>query len=130
MTVLKKITLTIILVICCMQGNGQSELQGLWYSSDSIRIYTIYQNSENKSYEGTITSTKKTDEQKGRLILFDLVYNEQKDRYTGFMRALNSELITRVTLKKNETESCLELKLSRGFFFPVRLRWYKCTQTP
>jgi hypothetical protein len=126
MNLAKKIFITILLLKSYLQGTGQNELEGKWYSSDSTRIYSIYQNSENKTYEATIISTKNTNEQLGKIILINVLHNEEKDVYIGYMRALNSELTTKVTLKKYEHEPCLELKLSRGFFFPVRIRWCRC----
>src|SRR5665213_1320507 len=59
----------------------EDNISGLWYSSDSSRIYKVYQTSY--GYEANLYSSKRPGDEKGMMVLKEVKFNPGKDGYMG-----------------------------------------------
>ncbi len=118
--------LMIILVFAVLQNSVQAQkLNGLWYSSDSSRVYEIKQTAGNK-YSAIIQSSIRKEDKVGYEVIKDLEYNARKKRYEGFIYAVADGVATYVKVRfdKSNTNK-LTLKLSRMFVFDVSIDWIR-----
>jgi len=121
---MKKI-ITIILCIVLQKSLPAQNLHGLWYSSDSTRVYEIKQAANNKYSAVIRSSTRKTDSI-GYIVLKDLEYNVRKKRYEGFIYAVadGEAAFVKIRFNKKDTNRLI-LKLSRMFVFDVSIDWVR-----
>jgi hypothetical protein len=101
------------------------KLTGLWFSSDSTRVYEIKESTANK-YTAVIKSSARKTDQAGYVVIDDLTYNNRKKRFEGFMFAVEdgSAVFVKIKFSRNDI-NVLNLKLSRAFIFDVSINWKK-----
>lgn len=101
------------------------KLEGLWYSSDSSRIYEMRKTAGNKYYAVIKSSTRKTDTV-GYNVIRELEYNKRRKRYEGVIYAVKDgdKAFVKIKFSKTGTNKIV-LKLSRMFLFDVSLNWIK-----
>lgn len=106
---------------------AQDSIKGLWYSSDSTRVYKIYDNE--KGLQAILVSSKRKNDKMGALVLDELQYNCKKRKFFGFIYGINDNDYRPqfAKLKLSNNGNVLKLKLPRMFLFPVNLYWIKCT---
>ncbi len=106
---------------------AQDSIKGLWYSSDSTRVYKIYESE--KGLQAILVSSKRKNDKTGALVLNELQYNCKKKIFMGFIYAINDNDYRPqfAKLKLSNNGKILKLKLPRMFLFPVNLYWVKCT---
>lgn len=100
------------------------QVTGLWYNTDSSRIYEIKQ-SGNNQYQAVIKNTSRKTDSAGFCIIKDLYYNAHKKRFEGIMFAAADKQPCFV--KINVSGNQLLLKLNRMFLFDAVLRWNRAT---
>lgn len=120
---MKIIYLLSFLLLTCFYSYAQTTLVGRWYSADSSRIYKIYV--KEKGYEAILEESKRKNDKVGELVLENLVYNKNKKRYKGFIRAVNDGMTVQVKIWVVDDGKSLKLKIKRMMIFPVHLRWRK-----
>ena len=119
----KLITLTGCLLL--LQNLFAQKIAGLWYSSDSTRVYEIKQTAANKYMAVIQSSTRKTD-QAGYVVIKELIYNTRKKRFEGIIYAVadGSPAFVKIKFSKKNINK-INLKLSRAFIFDVTIDWIK-----
>jgi len=101
------------------------KIAGLWYSSDSSRVYEIKQTAVNKYVAVIRSSTRKTDSA-GYVVIKELLYNNRKKRYEGIIYAVADGAPAFVKIKFSKKDiNKIRLKLSRAFVFDVLIDWIK-----
>ena len=103
-------------------AQGSNDISGLWYSSDSSRIYKIY--ATNGGYAATLFSSRHAGEQAGKSVLQDIVFVPKKNDFDGYIFATDGNVDTRARLTLLEN-GVLKIKLPRLVFFPVYMKWYR-----
>lgn len=121
-SIMKKI---VLIIACFLSVNRLSaqKIDGLWYSSDSTRVYEIKKSSENK-YTAVIKSSTRQSDSAGYIVIKDLEYNSRRRRYEGIIYSVKDGNATFVKIKFLDTNK-LSLKLSRMFVFDVLLKWIR-----
>lgn len=121
-SIMKKI---VLIIACFLSVNRLSaqKIDGLWYSSDSTRVYEIKKSSENK-YTAVIKSSTRQADSAGYVVIKDLEYNSRRRRYEGIIYSVKDGDATFVKIKFLDTNK-LSLKLSRMFVFDVVLKWIR-----
>lgn len=112
---------------CFLLANSSyaQKIDGLWYSSDSTRVYEIKKTAGDKYTAVIKTSTRKTDKP-GYTVIKDLAYNTRKKRYEGIIYAMSDGDATFVKIKFDKTNNNkIMLKLSRMFVFDVSINWIR-----
>ena len=99
------------------------DISGLWYSSDSSRVYNVYQTSY--GYNANVYSTKRPGDEKGKIVLQGVKYYPEKDNYKGLIFSSDGTQSTGAKIKVDENKKLLLLKLPRLLFFPVYIKWYR-----
>lgn len=113
--------LTFILAVCILQHTAKAQqVTGLWYNTDSSRIYEIKQ-SGNEQYEAVIKNSSRKTDSTGFCIIRHLHYNAHKKRFEGMMYAASG--IQPCFVKISVAENRLVLKLSRMLLFDAVLTW-------
>lgn len=117
----------IVLIICFISVNSLTaqKLEGLWYSSDSSRVYEISKTGENKYTVVIKSSTRKADSP-GFVVIKELEYNSRRKRFEGMICAVEdgAETFVKIRFSKFDTNK-LALKLSRMFVFDVSIKWLR-----
>ena len=121
-SIMKKI---VLIIACFLSVNRLSaqKIDGLWYSSDSTRVYEIKKSSENK-YTAVIKSSTRQSDSAGYIVIKDLEYNSRRRRYEGIIYSVKDGDATFVKIKFSGTDK-LSLKLSRMFVFDVLIKWIR-----
>jgi Uncharacterized protein conserved in bacteria (DUF2147) len=119
---MKKIIILIISFISVNRLAAQ-KIDGLWYSSDSTRLYEIKKTTENK-YIAVIKSSTREKDSTGYVVIKDLQYNSRRKRYEGVIYAVKDGDATFVKIKFTNTNKII-LKLSRMFIFDVSIDWIR-----
>jgi len=121
-SIMKKI---VLIIACFLSVNRLSaqKIDGLWYSSDSTRVYEIKKSSENK-YTAVIKSSTRQSDSAGYIVIKDLEYNSRRRRYEGIIYSVKDGDATFVKIKFLDTNK-LSLKLSRMFVFDVLIKWIR-----
>jgi hypothetical protein len=101
----------------------EDNISGLWYSSDSSRIYKVYQTSY--GYDANVYSTKRPGDEKGMTVLKEVKFYPGKDDYEGLIYSSDGLQSTGTKIKVEENKKLLLLKLPRLLFFPVYIKWYR-----
>ncbi len=113
--------LTFILAVCILQHIAKAQqVTGLWYNTDSSRIYEIKQ-SCNEQYEAVIKNSSRKTDSAGFCVIKYLHYNNRKKRFEGIMYAAADKqpCFVKITAANNR----LILKLSRMYVFDAVLTW-------
>ncbi|MGN6531244.1 MAG: hypothetical protein ACTHK0_05785 [Ginsengibacter sp.] len=63
--------------------NRQDSVSGLWYSFNSSHIYQVYH--AVNGYQADVYSSKKSGDEKGRIVLNDVIYYPEKQDYEGYI---------------------------------------------
>ena len=115
----------IILIISFISVNTlvAQKIDGLWYSSDSTRIYEIKKITGNK-YTAIIKSSTRKSDSPGYVVIKDLEYNSRHKRYEGVIYAAEDGEATFVKIKFTNTNKII-LKLSRMFILDVSINWLR-----
>jgi hypothetical protein len=120
-----KTILGLILFLLCLNAAHAQKITGLWYSSDSTRVYEIRENSEG-SLEAVIKSSIRDKDSPGYVVIKNLEYNSRRKRYEGVIYAVSDDMSTRVKIKfEKMNEKKILLKLSRMFFLDVNIIWLR-----
>jgi len=116
-----------ILFTCFLLSNSlhAQKLNGLWYSSDSTRVYEIKQTAENK-YIAVIRSSSRKKDSLGYIVIKDLEYNTRRKRYEGVIYAVEDgePVFVKIKFSKTNTNK-INLKLSRMLVFDVSINWVR-----
>ena len=121
---MRKVLLALILFACTEEIYAQ-KIEGLWYSSDSTRVYEIREVATNKYTAFIKSSTRKTDSV-GYTVIKDLEYNARKKRYEDFIYAMQDGEPAFAKIKFNKSDANkISLKLSRMFVFDVSIDWIR-----
>lgn len=107
--------------LCCF---SQHAIKGLWYSTDSSRVYQIHNTC--KGLEATLYSSKRITDKIGVVVLTNVTFRAKKKRYEGIMYAISDNSPARARLKISDDGKVLLLKLPRLVIFPVYLKWIRC----
>lgn len=115
----------LILITCFISVNRSvaQKIDGLWYSSDSTRVYEITKTTGNKYTAVIKTSTRKKDSP-GYIVIKDLEYNSRRKRYEGIMYAVGDGDATFVKIRFRDANKIV-LKLSRMFVLDVSINWIR-----
>ena len=116
-----KKTIALLFLFITVKIQAQ-QITGLWYSSDSSRIYEIIERSSN-TYEAVVTASKKANDSIGFSAIKELHYNKRKKRYEGFMYSITNNKPCYVKINLRNTQ--LVLKLNQLFLFDTSLKWNK-----
>lgn len=102
------------------QPAAAQQITGLWYNTDSSRIYEIRPANPGQ-YEAIIKKSVRKTDSSGFTVIKNLHFNNRKKRYEGIMHAAGSQdaCVVRITASQNK----LTLKLSRMYVFNVTIRW-------
>lgn len=120
-----KQTLIIFAFFLLVKNLQSQNLNGLWYSSDSTRIYEIKQTDENK-YIAIIQSSTRKEDRVGFIVINHLEYNSRKKRYEGSIYSVSDKNPAFVKIKFSKTDKTqISLKLSRMYVFDVSINWVK-----
>ena len=116
-----KVLTFMLLTIFSIPGkiNAQT-LSGRWRSSDSTRIYHVYQ--KDAVMEAVLENSTRTTDKSGALVL-SLVEKKSSRRYRGIIHSVDGEMVTVATIKFKGND-ILKLRLRR-FLIPVKIKWYK-----
>ena len=121
---MRRITLFLFLFILSFSTQAQN-IEGLWHSSDSTRVYEIREVATNKFSAFIKSSTRKTDTV-GYTVIKDLAYNTRKKRYEGFIYAAQDGKPVFAKIRFNKADANkINLKLSRMFVFDVSIDWIR-----
>ncbi len=121
---MKKILLLIICFISTYRVAAQ-KIDGLWYSSDSSRVYEIKKTTGNK-YNAVIKSSTRKNDRPGYIVIKDLEYNARRKRYEGVIYAVENSEATFVKIRFTNTNKIV-LKLSRMFVFDLSINWIRAS---
>jgi hypothetical protein len=123
---MKKVIILLISIISVNSLAAQN-IDGLWYSSDSTRVYEIKKATGNKYTAVIKSSTRKTDTA-GYVVIKDLQYNSRRKRYEGIIYAVadGNATVVKIKFSKNITDKIV-LKLSRMFVFDLSINWIRVT---
>ena len=99
------------------------QFAGLWYSSDSTRIYKFQEESPGK-WNAIIQSSTRKNDSVGFKVIRELVYNKNKKRFEGYMYSVMDDQSAFIKISMDNPEK-IRLKLNRMFFFAVKINWYK-----
>lgn len=102
---------------------AQQTVTGLWYSSDSTRIYQVYQ--ENGEYKALLFASQRKNEQKGIPILCDVHLDSARQEYRGAIMAADDGLKRVVKIRLSHDGTQLKLRIPRFIIFPVTIIWYR-----
>lgn len=121
---MKKILL-LFLSILFIRGIQAQKLTGLWYSSDSSRVYEIKQVDAN-TLTATIRSSARKIDSVGYTVIKNLTYNNHKKRYEGVIYAVadGQPAFVKIRFDKHNTNKLI-LKLNRMFIFNVDIDWVR-----
>ncbi|GAB2818428.1 hypothetical protein [Ferruginibacter profundus] len=121
---MKKVFLLFISIVCITTIKAQ-KLTGLWYSSDSSRVYEIKEADDNQFIAAIKSSERKTDSI-GYIVLKNLCYNSRKKRYEGVIYAVNDgkPAFVRIKFDKHNSNKIV-LKLNRMFVMDVAINWVR-----
>ncbi|MEO6289836.1 MAG: hypothetical protein ABIO76_07950 [Ginsengibacter sp.] len=122
---MKTIVLPVIFLISCYALNAQSSIDnitGLWYSSDSSRIYEV-EATANKNFEATLYTSKREGDKPGFVILKDVKYFPAKNQYEGVIFSTIDSTATTAKIRLEGDGTILKLKLHRMIFMPVNIEW-------
>ncbi|MFN8252396.1 MAG: hypothetical protein U0V75_11005 [Ferruginibacter sp.] len=116
---MKYLLFVITLIVAGQQANAQ-QITGLWYNTDSSRIYEI-RPAGSGQYEAILKKSARKTDSSGVTVIKTLRYNAKKKRYEGIMYAAGSS--DACIVKIIPSQNSLTLKLSRMYLFNVILRW-------
>lgn len=114
-------------MLCFISANSLTaqKLEGLWYSSDSTRVYEIKKAGESK-YTVVIKSSTRKGDRPGFVVIKELEYNSRRKRFEGMICAVEDGAETFVKIRFTKADSNkLALKLSRMFVFDVSINWLR-----
>jgi hypothetical protein len=111
----------LLLINILNRGHAQDQFTGIWYSSDSTRLYHLFE--ENKKYCAVIYSSQRKADRRGTLILSDISFRKSNRKYYGVIHSLKdgSKRIVKLYLADRGNE--LVIEIPRMWFFPVMLYW-------
>lgn len=117
----------LLLIICFISINrlAAQKIDGLWYSSDSSRVYEIKKTTGNK-YNAVIKSSTRKNDLPGYVVIKDLEYNARRKRYEGVIYAVENSEATFVKIRFTNTNKIV-LKLSRMFVFDLSINWIRAS---
>jgi hypothetical protein len=102
-------------------------LTGLWYSSDSTRIYEIKETAVNK-YTAVIKSSTRKADKPGYVVVNNLIYNPRRKRYEGIIYAVKDGEPAFVKIKfSKKDKNEIMLRLNRMFVFDVAIDWIRAS---
>jgi uncharacterized protein (DUF2147 family) len=114
---------TVILLLAYNSFAQSNNIEGLWYSGDSTRVYTIQKNSNN--YTATLYTSKKINEKPGIAVLSNIEQSRDSNEFHGYIHALDDGTTTALKITTHADGNELHLKLRRMFIFPLKLTWYR-----
>ena len=116
--------LLFLLLMSSISGKSFSQqFAGLWYSSDSTRIYKFQEESPGK-WNAIIQSSTRKNDSVGFKVIRELIYNKNKKRFEGYMYSVMDDQSAFIKINLDNPEK-IRLKLNRMFFFAVKINWYK-----
>lgn len=106
------------------------KITGLWYSSDSSRIYEIKE-TRHDIYTAVIKSSQRKTDSVGYIVLQNLTYNRHKKRYEGAIFSTDLPLPAFVKIKFDKHDSNkLVFKIDRMFILDVSISWLRAEALP
>ena len=115
--------LFLLLMSSVSSKSFSQQFAGLWYSSDSTRIYKFQEESPGK-WNAIIQSSTRKNDRVGYKVIRELVYNKNKKRYEGYFYSVKDDQPAFMKINMDNPER-LRLKLNRMFLFGITIDWYK-----
>lgn len=123
---MKKINLFVISLLLANTTSAQ-KLEGLWYSSDSSRVYEV-KKTDGSKYTAVIRSSARKTDTAGYVVIKNLEYNARRKRYEGVIFAVKDGDKTFVKIKFSQADTNkIVLKLSRMFVLDVTINWLRAS---
>lgn len=126
---MKKIILYLLLS-CIIQKITAQQLTGLWYSSDSSRIYEI-RSSGSEQWKVVIHSSVRKKDKVGYEVIPKLCFNKTKKRFEGYIYSTETDqpVFAKISFSNANTNE-ITLKLDRMFIFDATLKWTRSKNNP
>lgn len=123
---MKKLLLLLSLSLTFIFTKAQ-KITGLWYSSDSSRMYEIKETGLN-TYTAVIKSSARKADSIGYTVLQNLTYNPHKKRYEGaiFSIAQQQPAFVKIKFDKHDSNK-LVFKINRMFIMDVVIDWVRAS---
>ena len=123
-----KYILCVLFSCTFLKHSNAQQLAGLWYSSDSTRVYEIT-NTGNDHWKVTIHSSTRKGDKIGYEVARQIVYNKQKKRFEGYLYSTADEqpVFVKINFDKTNTQ-VINLLLQRMFFLNVKFNWARVQQ--
>ena len=119
---MKKVVL-FLLLSCIIQKITAQQLTGLWYSSDSSRIYEI-KSAGPEQWKVIIHSSVRKNDKVGYEVIPQLGFNKTRNRFEGYIYSTETDqpVFARISFCKTNSNE-IKLKLDRMFLFDANLKW-------